>query len=281
VRRWLAGITGVFAVGAIASCLVDIPDVVDGSADVAVPMCEGGCGAPVGFSPVLFALDRATSCPPSTTTLDLIADPTIGSACACDCTITEPPACARFTVYVDDGGSCNASAVTVTTSVSCWVNLVPNRPHWSFVGSQTSEGGCASEPASDAGGVVGTPSRACVDTTCTGNCQPTTGFQSCFFAVGDRQCPFGLTAHHVGQPSVSCGACSACSVKADCLGTVSFFSDYSCQNSLGVTQPLNTCDPEVSNAGSLFYDPDGGNVCTPGTSDGGVSLSQELTVCCP
>ncbi|HEY2368988.1 MAG TPA: hypothetical protein VGH87_21475, partial [Polyangiaceae bacterium] len=61
--------------------------------DVSLPSCDGACGAPYGFTPVLFALDQKTSCPSGTTTLNGAADPSLGAACACDCKITQPPSC--------------------------------------------------------------------------------------------------------------------------------------------------------------------------------------------
>ena len=61
--------------------------------DVSLPTCDGACGSPSAFTPVLFALDQKTSCPSGTTTLNGAADPSLGGACACDCKVTQPPSC--------------------------------------------------------------------------------------------------------------------------------------------------------------------------------------------
>lgn len=257
--------------------------------DVAVPTCDGACGAPTGFAPVLFALDQSTGCPSGTTTLNGAADPSIGGACACDCTVTQPPSCLPAVLTHDIGdtaGACSSvSPFVPDVDGGCYdAGNIGLHAYWSIPPpSVTSQGTCSSKPASDPSAIMATASRLCLDSTCQATCNTTAGFKTCLMASGNVPCPGGYTTHHVGNVTVSCGTCSACSVGGSCGGTVSIYSDESCTSTLGTVPVDGTCAPTGGSGtiGSLKYTPAiVGQTCTPGTTTGTVSLQQELTVCC-
>ncbi len=293
---------GLFA----ASCLVSIPDVVDGSADGgsndAVPLpdvsasCDGACGAPAGFTPVLFALDQNTACPSSMTTLNTAADPSLGAACACGCALTGAPTCLPVSLQHDvdqsvgDAGLCSSLGV-VQLNVDGGCNTVQSgaiiSPHWRVVPpAPLALGSCTNVPANnpDAASVI--PARICVDSTCASSCSALTGFKTCFLAAGKATCPAAMTAHQVGNVSVTCGTCSACSVTTDagCGGSLALYSDMACTAQSDTVPVNNVCTANATQGtlGSVRYTPTPPSVtCNGGTSSGTVSLQQQLTVCCP
>lgn len=257
--------------------------------DVAIPSCDGACGAPTGFAPVLFALNQTTSCPSGTTTLNGAADPSIGGACACDCKVTQPPSCLPAVLTHDIGdtaGACSSvSPFVPDVDAGCYdAGNIGLHAYWSISPpSVTSQGTCSSTPADDPSAVMATASRLCLDSTCQATCDTTAGFKTCLMAAGDVACPGGYTTHHVGNVMVSCGTCSTCSVGGSCGGTVSIYSDETCATLLGTVPVDGTCAATggPGTIGSLKYTPAiVGETCTPGTATGAVSLQQELTVCC-
>lgn len=258
--------------------------------DVVVPSCDGACGAPSGFAPVLFALNQNTNCPSGTTTLNGAADPSIGAACACHCTIVQPPSClpAVLTHSIgDEPGACSTvSTLAPEVDGGCYdAGGAGLHAYWSIPPPPvTSQGTCSSTPAEDASAVAVTASRLCIDSTCQGTCNTTQGFDTCLMAAGNVPCPGGYTAHHVGNVTLSCGTCSACSVGGTCGGTVSLYSDEGCTSLVGTVGVDGGCASTGGSAGfgSLKYAPAiVGQTCTPGTATGTVSLQGELTVCCP
>lgn len=258
--------------------------------DVAVPSCDGACGAPTGFAPVLFALNQSTSCPTGTTTLNGAADPSIGGACACDCTVTQPPSCLPATLthsLGDTAGACStASSFTPLLDAGCYdAGNIGLHAYWSIPPPPvTAQGTCSSKPANDVSAVSATASRLCLDSTCQATCHTTAGFKTCLLASGAVPCPGGYTPHHVGNVIVSCGTCSVCAVGGACGGTVSIYSDTGCTTLVGTVAVDGTCAATggPANLGSVEYKPAiVGETCTPGTTTGTVSLQQELTVCCP
>lgn len=258
--------------------------------DVAVPSCDGACGAPAGFAPALFALDQKTTCPAGLTTLNGAADPSLGGACACNCNITKPPSCLPMVLTHDLGDTANACSSTSpfapTLDGGCYdAGSVGLHAYWSVSPPATATPGtCTTTPANDASAATATASRLCLDSTCAAACNPTPGFHTCFVASGDVPCPSGFSAHHVGNVAVSCNACSSCAVGGTCGGSVSLYSDEGCATLLGAVPVDGGCDPTggPGSVGSLKYTPAiVGLACTPGTASGTVSPQQELTVCCP
>lgn len=312
--RLVAAFGLIAAFGAAGACALDIPDViVDGGVDankgdsspsdvnvidVPVPQCDASC-APAGFTPVLFALDRSTKCPASTTTLDLAADPGAApaSACPCDCTVTTQPTCLPATVTheiqtVADGGlACTVGGNPLTFDGGCLSEPGFNI-HLAWQGdpyAPIDAGTCTSNVTSNAGNVPSTASRLCIDSTCASTCAAQGNFKACVYASGDVACPTGYTqTHHAGTVGVTCGACSACAVNGGlCEGTISIYSDFSCAlKIIDVSQDggcASTGNGNGQTANSLKYTPlVAGLACTPGKSSGGtVSLGSEITVCCP
>lgn len=230
-------------------------------------------------------------------TLDVAADPTVGDACACDCTVTQPPSCVTQTLNhnYDTTNACSNGGTPVVVDGGCvqvgdvdsgGINLYP---YWMvFPLPETASGACTGKPASDPAAASSTPSRLCIDPTCKTTCSAAPGFSACFFASGDVPCPTGLSAHKVGTVSVKCGSCTGCSADVPdggCQGSVSLYADTACMSLLATIGVDGGCGPNAGNGSialSVKYDPtDVGTVCKPGTSSGTVSLEQELTVCCP
>jgi hypothetical protein len=304
---------------AAAACAIDIPDVIDGGGDATSPdaaandvveidvqvSCDAGaCGAPAGFAPVLFAADRTTACPTGMQTLDLAADPGTAteSACPCDCTVTKQPGCVPTTLNheldqfasLDGGISCTATGTPLPVDGTCDRIDASTGLHvyaaWSIPPVPPAvPGQCTTTAQPDPSAVPSTPARVCVDPTCAGVCAAPAGFRACAFASGSVACPAGWTEeHHLGTVAVSCNACSACSVSLDggCQGTLSLYSDPSCSTLIEKASVDGGCAANVAfgqTAYSYMYNPVAvGLVCTPGKSSGGpVSLTGEVTVCCP
>ena len=272
-----------------ADASVDVLGDIGEIPDVALPGCDGACGAPAGFTPVLFALDQKTSCPTGTTTLNGAADPSLGAACACDCKVTQPPSCLPMVFTHEIGDTQNAcssvSSYLPTLDGGCTdAGATGLHAYWSIAPPPvTAAGTCTSTPADNPSAASATASRLCLDTTCQATCAATTGFMTCFVASGDVSCPNGLTAHHAGNIAVSCGSCSSCSVGGSCGGTVTLYSDNACASKLSAIGVDGGCAAtNGTTLGSLRYSPSiVGQTCTPGTTTGSVSLQQELTVCCP
>jgi len=98
-----------------------------------------------------------------------------------------------------------------------------------------------------------------------------------------------MTTHHVGNVNVSCGSCSGCAATlpdGGCEGTVTIYNDPLCVSLSATVDVDGVCT--ATDAGTfagvraLKYTPvEVGAVCTPGAASGSVSLTQELTVCCP
>ena len=315
--RLFAAVGVVAAFGAAGACALDIPDViVDGGVDanngdsssdvnvpdVPVPTCDASC-APSGFAPVLFALDRSSSCPAGMTVLDLAADPGAApaNACTCDCHVTMQPQCAPATITHDiatfpplDGGLfCISAGSSLTVDGGC--NLVPDGGqlaiHYAWEGHPfppVDAGTCTSNASGNAGVVPSTAGRLCVDSTCTGTCASQGNFKACVYAQGAVPCPSGFTqTHHAGTVSLACAACSACSVtNGQCEGTVSLYADLNCASKIIDENMDGGCASNGSANGqvaqSLKYNPSVvGSTCNAGKSSGTVSLTNEVTVCCP
>lgn len=257
--------------------------------DVSLPSCDGACGAPYGFTPVLFALDQKTSCPTGTTTLNGAADPSLGAACACDCKVTQPPSCSPIVFKHDLGdtpGMCpNASPFTPVLDAGCYdAGATGLHAYWSIPPPPVdAPGTCTSTAANNPTAASAAASRICIDTSCQSTCSAPSGFMACFIADGNVACPNGLSPHHVGNVSVSCNSCSACSVGGSCGGTVTLYQDNACATALSTIGVDASCVATNGTVlGGLKYAPAiVGETCTPGTASGTVSLQQELTVCCP
>jgi len=318
-RRWVIAGAVSLGMGSFGvACFVDLPDVVtdgggnDGGGDGAFdalpdivippPSCEAGaCGAPQGFQPVLFAADRNTPCPNGTTSFDMVANPgdAGAGACTCDCNVTAQPTCVPQTLVhnLDTNAPNNPLC---TTAGGTWLLVDggcnnsgphPLTSHWSVPpGSVVDAGKCTGTAAANPSAVPSTPSRMCMDATCTTACAPAVGFSECFQATGDVPCPSGLTKRSVGTAiAVTCGSCSACAVSADggCQGTLSLYSDTACATLLEA--PIGVDGGCVTNAAanqtinSYQYSASlVGLTCTPGTSSAtSVSLNQPQTICCP
>lgn len=296
---------------AAGACAIDIPDVVgaDGGADVvaldvvgteggpvfdAGPSCDA-CGAPAGFSPVLFALDRSTPCPSGTTDTDLVADPDGGvGACTCACNVTAQPSCFPATVqsfYSANGGNCTTSGATllfpadggcVMKSATLGGSAIQLDP---FV---PTGGACSDVPTSDTSKVSTVAARMCTASCASETCAAATGYRACFAAAGDVACPSNLEKHTVGAALDLACACGACSITVDggCEGTLTVFKNPDCTNIVEKAPVDGTCTPNTAPQGSSFqsvsYAPSlVGLGCAAGAASPTVGLTQVGTICCP
>ena len=285
------------------ACAIDIPDVVtdgsapdattDAGADVPLPTCgPGACGAPAGFSPVLFAANRNNACPAQLTTSDVLSDPVPeAKACKCDCAVTQPPSCLPQPLahLVDgDGGTCSVSGTTFVADGGCNTQgYTTLSPHWQAGPfAPAAPGACTSSATPDTSKVQSTAARLCVDPSCA-TCAAPAGFQICYAAPGVVACPSGMTSHQVGTDvTVSCGACSACSVTGACEGEVDFFSDLGCKTQVGAAEIDGGCNGTGASGFTLVrsfrYIPTLTSSCNAGTaSPTGASLTAPTTLCCP
>jgi hypothetical protein len=297
-RRIALGVAALACATAAGACLIDIPDVSDGAAgDGGVrdtgPVCDA-CGAAPGFSPVFFALDRATQCPPGTSGTDVVADPGDAGpgACTCSCGIASPPSCFPASLPTAYDPTCSTTgSVLQIPAAGCLVSSGALGGTHASVAPFVPDGGtCTDVPSSDPSKVATVPARRCTPTACDATiCSPVNGFQGCFEAPGDVTCPNGLVKHLVGSSvDLTCG-CTACSIEVDggCEGTITLYSGADCGSPIEAPIVVDdTCQANSAAQGttyaSLTYTPSLVGVrCVAGAGEAAnVSLLQESTICC-
>lgn len=284
---WLSGLDGLALDGGSDATFADAADdVAPGDAGLDVGTCESGtCGAPLGFQPVLFASDRATLCPPGTTTNDAIVDPAAPLG-ACSCSCTYQPTCLPQPDAFDyglttcntpfDAGSLDGGCDTINSNMltgSLHVAMGPFAP-----------ANACTNVAKPTANASTPPGRLCTFASCSA-CPTVAGFALCYAQNGDVPCPSNTTKHFVGTAaSLSCGACSTCTSTANCRGTLQLFDDNQCTSSLGTLQVDGGCQTFNTNktVNSVKYTATVElGTCTPGTSLASVAISGQTTICCP
>ena len=283
----LGATAGALAIGA---CLVDIPDVESG--------CDA-CAAAPGFVPVLFALDRAASCPPGTLSSDVVADPGDAGpgACACSCSVSTQPSCYPANVPtafdLTTTPTCNQTGLTLQIADAGCVQKsgTLGGGHVSLSPSPPVGGACSVVAEPDAAAVPSALGRVCAAGSCAGAaCVASAGFRACFSQAGDVACPSGLEKHVVGSAvTVGC-ACAPCAMVIDggCEGTVTLYANADCTSAIEAPIPVNgTCEGNTVDAGTAFksaaWSPSlVGIGCSAGeASVTGVDLAARATICCP
>ena len=271
---------------------------------------------PAGWSIVEYVENARPTCATAYgTSLDVVEGPSGAPAtCGCTCGITTPGSCeiGSFTVYV--GGAIGGCAlIPAATSPGNGGACSPAMPSFAApdgtkfqidpIGYTT--GSCTPDPTitvPDAG-FVG-QGRLCVDTAgsgagCTngGVCAPAVqggGFSLCISHGGTETCPAGYTtAHTVGTTITDTRSCSACTcggATATCgPASVTFFADGGCDDDGATVAADSVCNdfPGAMAGGPTYvaYEYTAGvqgEGCqaSPGSPDGGVSLTSPHTVCC-
>ena len=284
----ISGLDGLNVVDASAvDASVDVDAADDGPADVVGidigTSCEAGtCGAMTNFQPVLFTEGSGT-CPQGTTSFDLIADPA-PPANACTCACNYQPQCLPQPLVYGTGNTCaSLQNGNVTLDGGCNQGNNQQVPPHVAVGPFAPTNACPSKLTQSTTTPTSSPARICTISDCA-SCTAPPGFQLCFAQSGDVPCDAKMTRHVVGaNAKLTCSACSACSSTAKCKGTIDIYDNFSCGFTSDTITVDGTCQATTANfLGSLKYTPavDPGT-CTPGTSDAGVVVSAQTTVCCP
>jgi hypothetical protein len=284
----------------------------------------GGCNSattgcvivPSGWNLVAFGSSSSNSaCPagfgPSTIVYE---SPSATGACSCGpCDVTTPPTCAAGpiqvfydTVGIGGGGRCNltgsVSPIGNNPAGACLTDLFQGDYRnfdIEYVPSPASGATCSS-PGVAGSATFGAQDRTCALSDpqmagCTGNaCLPSAlgTYQACVMRPGALTCPSGFgTRHLVGTgASFNCTSCG-CSVTGQCSGTVTLYSDMSCNNGALAVPADGSCN-RIANLGSKpassfnSYIYTGGSPQSVACMTSGSSSPQNLTltnvatVCC-
>jgi hypothetical protein len=270
----------------------------DASADTSAA-CHA-CGAAPGFSPLLFALDRATSCPAGTLASDVLADPdsAAAAACACDCVVSNPPSCLPATLAtgydVSQDPTCGNTGFTYQVAgAGCATTTTGllGTGHISIAPFATgASGACTTIPSKNPSAVSTIAARSCAPVSCSSpHCSAVPGFRACFGAPGDLECPAGLEKHVVGAAVALACTCSACSPSdaGACQGTVTFYANGDCTGALGPSFAVDgSCQSTTlgtnTTTKSVRYAPEFVGGCVAGqASVESVGLTNPSTICCP
>jgi hypothetical protein len=215
-----------------------------------------GCVAvPAGWTLVAFAPSQASSCPTGFDTSpsqDVVEGPSAANACSCGtCSVSQPPTCAAGSIAVSYDsvavGVCdkpaNPSPLGNSPAGSCGTDLFQG-DYSSYVIEYTApppSGGTCTAPGVQTASAVtyASKDRLCVPDSANaagcdgGTCHPDVSgpYEACIAAPGDVACPAGPLSvqHEVGtSAAVACPAC-ACSVTANCSGTLTLYTDTACK----------------------------------------------------
>ncbi len=262
-------------------------------------VCSGT--VPQGWSLVAYEANRSTACPGNFTTTDVVASPTLqAGACTCSCNVTTQPSCALGTVTVGYSGNnqCNFTLppMNITTEGQCvdyGIGTFTPFSYNSYTKLPLTPGTCTTAAATDTSKVGSTPTRTCIppqtcaEDVCNGDVPQ--GMRACIVGAGDVACPagpFSDKAAVVGSDtSLTCGACSACSVTASACGngTVKYWGDSSCTQAKGTIAADGKCNATGTPSGvnHFTYENPVQNVkCNAGTSTPTADLAGKQTVCC-
>ncbi len=269
-----------------------------------------------GWSVVEYAENARPACPANyATSADVLEGPEGSPAtCGCQCNVTTPGSCetGSFPVFVGSGAGCALlpSATNTGNNGACTALPIQYTPgggaKFQINPLGYTAGSCTPAPnvtTGDAGAAA--QGRACRDSEGTGGgcangavCAPVGGsdFAQCIMHTGVTTCPPGFpTLHAVGAGLADGRGCSACScgtATATCANAkMSLFTDGGCDDAGGITVPADgKCDdvpngPGGGNPTYVAYEyaaqtQSEGCVATPGTPDGGVTLTQPRTICC-
>ena len=267
--------------------------------DAYVESCDdtGVCApgdVPTGWSPVAFSESRMNICPNGWTQNDFVEKPIAGSgACDCSCAITPQPTCrgGSLSAYYSSDTSCGSSGAPLNSGVGCQVmgGVLPSHSKVVAVGPG---GSCTGSAVPNLGAITHTDGRECVPPlvcnglVCSG--KSPNGFSACIDTSGEVACPSSSVFQQrfvVGtDATLKCSACPSCILSATCVNpSVSFYSDSSCINSIGVVAANNTCIGITGGTvNSYAYNVTVANVscAASGAKTATVDVSIKHTVCC-
>jgi hypothetical protein len=261
--------------------------------------CGSACGftLPSSFSLVTFASISSTTCPDTTTSFDVVTDPTVATdACKCQCAITTKGACSALSVelLIGDAGlsSCTTMGATLSATPGCHATslvLAPNtRVDNNSAGSVVDSGACGNSVLMDAASLAATPGRVCVPSSCDASaslCTPPAGQRLCAAAEGDVACPDPFSEKHLigDSASVVCSPCgTSCAFgNQDCNGHLTLYEDNVCSTG---SQSASSCS-SVGFTGKTVKSYDytmtvSGGCTTTETSTPSTPLASPKTVCC-
>lgn len=248
-----------------------------------------GITVPAGFT---LATKSEGSCPGGFTGRDLVSEPRAADgACTCACNVTQKPDCTKGSILraldYTQSPACNTQATTLmATGNGCDQFAQPiTTQGWHYAaGIAPSGGACTFDSKADDTKVTTKAVSICeAPADCPG---AVCGSNVCVTKPGDVECPSTFPSKRVAgaKAKVECGACGACSVKAECDGTLSFFMDQSCATGK-LDFPVNgTCNPNLyayTYYSWSFQGSTKNTVCsaTP-PSTASAKLDQPTTVCC-
>jgi hypothetical protein len=291
-----------------------IPDAAPESGPTVSDSCTnvtGPCVAvPSGWTLVAFAPAQSAACPAgfdAAPSQDVFEGPNAATACSCGgCTVTQDPTCAAGSIAVhfdsDSSQTCgsvaNPSPLSNSPAGTCLTDIYQGS--YAIYDVQYTapapSGGVCSAPGVPNGNAVtyASKDRICqlndpqAASCANGACKPVLSgsYVACIASPGHVACPAGplSVAHDVGSSaSFTCADC-ACSIAATCSGTLTLYSDSSC-NATGVSVATGVCTG-VSRASVKAYKYVGaapmGVGCMAGAPGGAqnVALSGEQTICC-
>ncbi len=253
---------------------------------------DGGCGGIASpWSPVGRA---ATTCPKGWTSLDYVTNPSLGSACACGCTVATPPTCdvGACTITAGTSPACSLGTLTLNFNGPNCLSTPPAMlvAYHKVVPIDAKGGTCTAAP--NPNGVVTTPARLCAPADCDtsaalcGGSVPS-GVTACVVAPGDLACPSSYPVRSaVGlAAAAACSSACSCQVNGTCsMGKLSSYSDTQCATLVVTSDANGTCtaDPAAgTTVRSAKYAATVSATCSAsGNAAGTVGLVGLQTLCC-
>jgi hypothetical protein len=277
---------------------VDGGDEPSEATDAAADACSSdACGfdVPAGWSLVLFARSAATQCPAGFVTESAVTNAAAAAgACTCSpssCTVTSTPSCDDGVVAtkLDSAAAptCNQSGINLDLNEGKCTKLNASLGKHASIAAPSPKGtgACKAAAVPNPAAVTATEVRVCTSDSCATVCgeAPASGLERCLIASGDQACPADAPKKTVigTKASLACGDCATCAVTASCSGTISFYSDESC-NSVLRTFTSNVCADGDTPVRSFKWTGAAKDVsCVPsGPPAPKVDLEEQRTVCC-
>ncbi len=265
---------------------------------------------PDGWTAVAFSATARPSCPDGTTAVDLKVSAGDGMTAACSCSCKEAGgSCTTgsFTVISASDAACTTTPTMTTvpvndaacTAIGANIALASR----AMIAEPSAPASCTVTSAVEGALTDGRLCRAQAGGTTGGGCDAnqtcarggTQGLASCITMEGKEACPGSFpkrsTAGTDANDGRSCSGC-ACAAPTPCTGgSVSLFDSSMCKTNgvfLHADNIDTSCNPLAPASGftATFFKstpPTGGGCGAPtsqGTATGGVTFTNERTVCC-
>lgn len=271
---------------ASADAIADVSVVIDASC------ADASCaGIDPGWTPVGYV---EGTCPKGWGSLDFVTNPTLGTACACGCSVTTQPTCDVGTCPITAGTSpsCSLGTINLNFNGGNCVSFpqVTLAPFQKIVPLALAGGACTA--TANPAGVATTAARLCAPPDCgtaASLCSSgaPNGIATCVTSSGDLACPGAYPVRHVVGVSAAaaCNSTCTCKVGGTCTSPkVTFYSDTQCTNLVVTNDATGTCAADVASGMQVHAAKCAATVaatCNPsGAAAGTVSLVGVRTVCC-